>query len=108
MVDEIRFMPGYSDKQVAAIELWMEGVDSEYSYPSTVQFTIEESARYAELLTDIETYVEENTLSFITNQLSPETNWDDFVSNIEALGVDELTEMCQTAYDRYIEIGNGG
>ncbi|QGH33533.1 extracellular solute-binding protein [Gracilibacillus salitolerans] len=48
---------------------------------------------------DMDQYFEESASKFITGDLSFD-KWDDYVSTIEGMGLDRLTEIYQEAYDR--------
>ncbi len=77
--------------------------DKDWLYPYNASLTLEESETYAPILNDIYTYVSEMTLKFITGAEDPETGWDDYVATIEAMGVDTIIEIKQTALERYLE-----
>lgn len=101
VIDAYRFADSYSDSQKAAIELWTAGLDNDYTYPTSINMTLEESERASELLSSVETYVDQYSLAFITGSIDPSSDWDSFQSGLSSLEVEELVEIYQTAYDRY-------
>ena len=101
VIDAYRFADSYSDSQKAAIELWTTGLDNDYTYPTSINMTLEESERASELLSSVETYVDQYSLAFITGSSDPGSDWDSFQSDLSSLEVEELVEIYQTAYDRY-------
>jgi len=53
--------------------------------------------------TDIDTYVESTIAGFMTGQteLTDET-WKAYVDTVNAMGIDEVTEVYTAAYERYL------
>lgn len=71
-------------------------------WPSGASFTAEEADIIAEYKTDIETYRDEMRQKFMTGVLDIEAEYDAYVEQLNALGLAELTEVYQAAYDRYV------
>lgn len=63
--------------------------------------TTEESERYSAVFSDIDTYVSEMVVKFITGDENIDTTWDNFVSSVEAMGIADCEALKQAAYDRY-------
>lgn len=103
VIDAYRYTPGYTEKQKAATELWLDNLDTTCEFPDRVQFTIEESAEYSKIMSDLDTYANQATLQFITGDLSVENDWDSYIASLESLEVERAQELCQIAYDRYNE-----
>ena len=96
----------YTDAQKAAVPTWVAAFDSsEETMPNTnwLTYTDEETQRYYELYTDLNTYEEEMRLKFITGQADIEAEWDSYVSTCKSMGFDELQEITQAAVTRYLE-----
>ena len=51
-------------------------------------------------LTDIETYVEEMHIKYITGSESLDT-FDSYLSTLKSMGIEDLLELKQAQYDRY-------
>ncbi|HBT71908.1 MAG TPA: ABC transporter substrate-binding protein [Lysinibacillus sp.] len=64
-----------------------------------LNYTVEENDRVSAVLTDIQTYVNEMTASFITGKESFD-KWNDYKKTIEKMGLQEYLEVAQGAYDR--------
>lgn len=64
--------------------------------------TTEEQQRIAGIQTDIDTYVQEMSAKFVAGS-EPLSNWDEYVSTIEQMGVEDYIEVMQAAYTRYKE-----
>ena len=65
-------------------------------------FTNDESDRIKQLKTVIDTVAAEATVKFVLGQ-KPISEWDAYVAQIKNMGVDELIQIHQTAYARYIK-----
>src|SRR5699024_33372 len=63
-------------------------------------FTIEENKKLAALEEDINSYMTEMRDKFIAGE-EPFSNWDNYVEQIESMGLDELKEIHQKGYERY-------
>lgn len=68
-------------------------------YPEIIP-TAEEQERLIMLTSDIDTFVEESIEQFITGQKDID-EFDDFVLQLESLGIDEVIEIKQQQYNRY-------
>ena len=66
-----------------------------------VSLTTEEANEYQSLYADIQTYVQEMTVSFILGTTSLDT-FDSFVSQLEKMNIGRVLEIQQAAYDRYM------
>ena len=49
---------------------------------------------------DLSTFADENVMNFITG-VKPMSQWNDFVSKLKAMKVDELAKIYNEAYSRY-------
>jgi putative aldouronate transport system substrate-binding protein len=72
----------------------------DYNMPAT-QMTEAENTEYANVYADIETFVSEAILSFMTQQ-KPMSEWDSFVAQVKSMGIDRCIEIRQAALDRYL------
>lgn len=71
----------------------------DYNMPA-VTLTAEEQAEYANIAADLITFIEENTLQFITGAKSLD-EWDLFIETIKNMGLPRCVEIYQQALDRY-------
>jgi len=71
------------------------------SYPKILG-TQEEVEELTRLESDVNTFVEETIVKFITGR-SPLTEWDTFVKNTKSMGVDRILTIRQAQYDRYLK-----
>ncbi|MCI8622179.1 MAG: hypothetical protein HFG26_00785 [Provencibacterium sp.] len=93
-----------TDTAIACNDKWFyenEDVSGNWKMPNGLTYTADESTRNAELQGSIKTYVEEQAVKFITGEESLD-NFDNFVSTVEGMGLEELLSINQAAYDRYL------
>lgn len=64
-------------------------------------FTSEEQDKIDGIQTDLDTFVDEMAVKFIVGD-KPFSEWDDYVSIIEKMGVEDYLEVVEAAYERYI------
>lgn len=69
---------------------------------SLLILTEEETDIYNDVWTDINTYVTEMTAQFITGEKDIAAEWDTYMKNLEAMGLQDLLDVYQAAYDRYL------
>ena len=80
-------------------------VDKNYFYPMNpaLVLTKEEKDAYDVKFSSIKTYVDEELLKFFIGS-RPISEFDDFVSRVKQLGIDDMTQLKQQAYGRYEEL----
>ena len=103
--DHDRLIPTFPESALNAIDTWtFEGTDERF-YPTTLEtgFTTEENEAIAEYEADMLTYAEETCLQFLTGavELKDET-WGAYVATMEEMGINEIIDIYQTAYDQYL------
>ena len=99
--DWTRELAGVPEKDQACYDVWSEADDT-WRLPSSVTLTQDESTERAALYADISTTVKEQTAQFISGALDIESNWDAYISSLEASGIERAIEITQAAYDRYL------
>ena len=80
---------------------WFNYVDSTEYYP-TVTFTEEEINTINDRLSDIKALTEERTAHWLTDG-GIEEEWDQYLTDLENMGLNEVVSAWQAAYDRYQE-----
>ena len=70
------------------------------AYPD-IYFTAEEIDRLSAIEIDLQNYVQEMDARFITGGRSIDAEWDNYIRTIEQIGVSEMSQIRQTAYDRW-------
>lgn len=74
----------------------------EQVYPK-IMMTEEQSERLSILSTDINGYVNRMVANWITGERNVESDWNDFVNQLEKMGLKEYISIYQAAYDNYIK-----
>lgn len=84
--------------EIWAYDVWSAD-GTEWVVPAVTMNT-EESSEFQSLYADIKTYVEESTVGMIMGTM-PLDQFDDFVEQLKAMGIERVIEIEQTALDRY-------
>ncbi len=85
-------------------DFWMPYVDSTVTYPVDCVYTEDELETIDQYKTDFENTVAENEGLWIKNGGPTDEEWNAYVTTLkESCGMDELLEVYQNAYDRYVE-----
>jgi putative aldouronate transport system substrate-binding protein len=90
----------YFDQTCADVAtIWMESAGDDWVMPN-VTHTAEEASEIASVLTDIETYVDENVIQFILG-LRDISEYDDYVAQVNSMGMEMILAHKQAALERY-------
>ena len=65
----------------------------------TLSLTQDEQDTYSDTWTDIDKYISEQTAKFITGEIDVETGWASFVQELQKMGLNDILEIYQAAYD---------
>lgn len=85
-------------------DFWMPYVDSTVTYPVDCVFTDEELDTIDMYKTDFENTVAEQEGLWLKEGGPTDAEWDSYVAKLkDTCGMDELLDVYQTAYDRYVE-----
>ncbi len=99
--DNTRTAINYNEKQAESVEIWTTNAgDGTYVYPTNVSMSAEESEAFSSAYSDIATYVESQTLGFITGSVVL-NEYDSFCDTIYSMGIEDLIAIYQTCLDRY-------
>ena len=71
-----------------------------YVIPGSLSFSSGDDAVRREAMTDIETYVDEMVMKFITGRESLD-NWDTYVAKVESMGIGKVLDIYQNALDAW-------
>lgn len=88
-----------NDEQIAAIEVWDSSIDGAYLMPD-VSLTPEESAEYASIMSDINTYASTTVDQMVIGEASL-ADWDAFTDTLRSMKIEHCVEIYQAALDRY-------
>ena len=65
-----------------------------------MKFTTEELNEIHEIQATLKTYSEECLARFVTGDLDIENDWDNYIKELEKIGLKKFLEVSQTAWDR--------
>lgn len=89
----------YNDDQLEAVDTLANLTDGSYNFPSYASLTDDELTTYNGYATDLETYAKGMILKFILGD-EPLSNYQEFLDTCMDMGLQEMTDLYQTAYDR--------
>ena len=73
---------------------------NKYVIPGTLSFSSEKDAKRRAAMADIETYVDEMVMKFITGR-EPIENWDTYVAKVKEMGIENVIGIYQEALDAW-------
>ncbi|MFD7160628.1 ABC transporter substrate-binding protein [Kribbella sp. NPDC059898] len=98
---DIYSQPGYERKLFEATKLYAGHEDKAQIYPFWKVWPDPAQANeLATLQTNIQNYVQQNALQFITGSKNLDTDWDAYVKGLDSLGLKRYLEIQQAAYDK--------
>lgn len=88
-----------NDVEATVYDTWLSNMTSEYI--CNYQMTTEETTRYNAIATDVMTVIQEYMTKFMTGDMElSEDSWQAFQDKLTSLGIDEMRDIVQTAFDR--------
>ena len=97
--------PGYilqyyqTQQQKDALALWADQKHQSTKMPAIVH-TVDESTEFTSIINDINTYIKEEQVKFITGAKSMD-EFDAFIEQIKKMNIDRAIEIKQGALDRF-------
>lgn len=88
------------DQQKKNLESWTASDAIKYQLPAVV-IAEEDSSEFSKLTADINVYVGEMFIKYITGQVSLDTFETDYLTTLKSMGMDTVIEMYQKALDNY-------
>ena len=67
---------------------------------NSLVLTEDESDTYNDAWTDINSYIVETTAKFITGEADIAAEWDNYIAELESMGLQDVIDVYQAAYDR--------
>ncbi len=89
---------GNTADQLNSMKIW-EAADDSYVMPP-ITLTSDEGTQYSSIMSDLNTYVQENTIKFIIGSESL-SSYDAFIKKIKSMNIDKAISLEQAALDRY-------
>ncbi|TDO46702.1 putative aldouronate transport system substrate-binding protein [Kribbella sp. VKM Ac-2527] len=98
---DIYSQAGFERRLFEATKLYEGKEDKALIYPFwKVWIDPSLATEVATLQTNLDNYVQQNSLQFITGSKNLDTEWDAYVKGLEGLGLKRFLEIQQTAYDK--------
>ncbi len=91
-------------RQTAFAEAVIPYMEEEVFPANFLTFTEDEQYVIDNKFTDIKTYYTEMQGKFITGAVDIDTEWDTYVSTLESMGIKDVIDAYQAAYDRLLEV----
>jgi putative aldouronate transport system substrate-binding protein len=101
VVDPMRGTASYTQEQ---LDSWSEWTDANLDYSHVIPnkaILKAEDSEYSSIMSDIETFMDEMTVKYITGEYSFDTYDTDFVEALEGMNIERCIELYQDAYDEY-------
>jgi putative aldouronate transport system substrate-binding protein len=91
-----------NEVEATVYDTWLSNMTSEYIASYTLN--TDETSAYNALATDVVTVLQEYMTKFMTGDMElTEESWQSFQDKLASLGLEEMREIVQTAYDRSLE-----
>jgi putative aldouronate transport system substrate-binding protein len=104
LIDATRTASSVTDYQIDCYDVWTSNMDDAYELDTSVlALTTEEASAINKVVGDIVTYMEESNVKFITGALNTDSDYDAFVATLQEMGVQDIVDAYQAAYDRYLQ-----
>lgn len=65
-----------------------------------LKYTVDEQAEFSTVKVDFAKYLRQSVVKFIVGNISIDNDWDEYVANLEQLGLSDIIALRQMAYDR--------
>ena len=85
-----------SDDCMSCLDLWASCGDKDYVMPN-VTLNTEESETYGAIFSNVNTHVSEMTLRFINGTDDIDAGWDEYVAQVEGMGIQKVIDCYQAA-----------
>lgn len=91
---------GYAQIQIAAMEKYLPYFPpAEIRLPQVFLFSDDDAATVADLQLAVNNKVWEMRTAFVVGSASLDDDWDSYIADLRSLGMDEVVNIYQTAYD---------
>ena len=101
--DMSRTFYDFTDNQWQVYEDLRTLSDCAWNYPDYAVMTTDETAEYASIESDLSTFLDSKILEFITGSTDIDKAWDSYVDTLYSMGLQDMIDLKQAAYDRAVE-----
>ena len=92
-----------TDEQKQALHDWADGNESQRTLIPPITLKEDESKQYSVLSTQMNTFISEYSAKFYTQVLDVDTEWDNYIKQLNDTGMNDMIGIYQSALDRYNE-----
>ena len=92
-----------TDEQKQALHDWADGNESQRTLIPPITLKEDESKQYSVLSTQMNTFISEYSAKFYTQVLDVDTEWDNYIKQLNDMGMNDMIGIYQSALDRYNE-----
>lgn len=89
-----------TEAQASATDIWNSNRNNSQQYHGDL--TSDENSAYNAVYSDIDTYIDNMAVSFMTGAADVNAEWDIFVSTVESMDIASCIQIKQDAYDRFV------
>lgn len=89
-----------TEAQASATDIWNSNRNNSQQYHGDL--TSDENSAYNAVYSDIDTYIDNMAVSFMTGAADVNAEWDTFVSTVESMDIASCIQIKQDAYDRFV------
>ncbi len=90
-----------TDEAQVCLDTWSDNRDADWMFPTCANMTAEESEEFASIMSDIETYIAENTIQFMLGEKSFD-EYDGILNTIYEMGIEDAIAIKQASLNRYL------
>ncbi len=83
------------------LRYWTDNQSRDGNLPTSLSLTVDESSKYSSIMSDVLVYALESINRFITGELNLEDDFDNYMSTMQSMGVEDAIAIYQAALDRY-------
>ena len=92
-----------TEEQKQALHDWADGNESQQTLIPPITLKEDESKQYSVLSTQMNTFISEYSAKFYTQVLDVDTEWDNYIKQLNDMGMNDMIGIYQSALDRYNE-----
>ena len=89
-----------TEAQASATDIWNSNRNNSQQYHGDL--TSDENSAYNAVYSDIDTYIDNMAVSFMTGAADVNAEWATFVSTVESMDIASCIQIKQDAYDRFV------
>ena len=93
----------FTDRKVKYIDEVLRPYADKSYVPGTLMYTVEEAERVNQIKSDIRDYCNRKGVEWVMGTADIDAEWDSYLSELKAMGLDDYLKHTQAAYDRFVQ-----